>query len=47
MYARDVLTRNPEVLKRVVLVVCPINIDGNEPFSTMNRPHQNVERGGG
>ncbi|HNV80571.1 MAG: M14 family zinc carboxypeptidase [Tenuifilaceae bacterium] len=42
MYARDVLTRNPEVLKRVVLVVCPnFNIDGNEPFSTMNRPHQN------
>jgi len=43
MYLRDLLKiKNPEVLKDVVLLVCPIlNADGNEKISTKNRTNQN------
>ncbi len=42
MYLRDLLKiKNPEVLKDVVLLVCPIlNADGNEKISTKNRTNQ-------
>jgi hypothetical protein len=42
MYARDIITKNPKILDKVILVVCPnFNIDGNEPMSTENRKNQN------
>ncbi|NOU18424.1 MAG: M14 family metallopeptidase [Bacteroidales bacterium] len=43
MYLRDLLKiKNPEVLKDVILLVCPIlNADGNEKISTKNRTNQN------
>jgi hypothetical protein len=43
MYLRDLLkNKNPEILKDVVLLVCPIlNADGNEKISTKNRTNQN------
>ena len=43
MYLRDLLkNKNPEILKDVVLIVCPIlNADGNEKISTKNRTNQN------
>lgn len=42
MYLRDLLkSKNPEILKDVVLLVCPIlNADGNEKISTKNRTNQ-------
>ncbi len=43
MFARDLLKdKNPEILKNVVLLICPIfNADGNEKISTPNRTNQN------
>lgn len=43
MYLRDLLNdKNPEILKNVVLLVCPdLNADGNEKISTKNRTNQN------
>jgi hypothetical protein len=43
MYVRDLLReKNPEVLKNVVLLVCPLfNPDGNEKISPLNRTYQN------
>lgn len=48
MYVRDLLKdKNPEVLKNVVLLVCPdLNADGNERFSTKNRTNQNGPKNG-
>jgi hypothetical protein len=41
MFVRDLLLNKKELLKDVVLLVCPIfNADGNELISTSNRPHQ-------
>jgi len=43
MYVRDLLhEKNPEILKNVVLLVCPLfNPDGNEKISPLNRTYQN------
>ena len=43
MYLRDLLkNKNPEVLKDVVLLVCPnLNADGNDKISKQNRTNQN------
>jgi dipeptidyl-peptidase-4 len=43
MYVRDLLKeKNPEILKNVVLLVCPLfNPDGNEKISPLNRTYQN------
>jgi hypothetical protein len=43
MYLRDLLKeKNPEILKNVVLLVCPLfNADGNEKISPLNRTYQN------
>jgi murein tripeptide amidase MpaA len=43
MYVRDLLLeKNPEILKNVVLLVCPLfNPDGNEKISPLNRTYQN------
>jgi len=43
MYVRDLLSKkNPEALKNIVLLVCPIfNPDGNEKISPQNRTYQN------
>jgi len=43
MYVRDLLkNRNPEILKNVVLLICPLfNPDGNEKISPLNRTYQN------
>jgi murein tripeptide amidase MpaA len=43
MYMRDLLKeKNPEILKKVVLLICPLfNPDGNEKISTANRTNQN------
>jgi len=43
MYLRDMLReKNPEILKNVVLLVCPLfNADGNEKISPLNRTYQN------
>jgi hypothetical protein len=43
MYLRDLLReKNPEILKNVVLLVCPLfNADGNEKISPLNRTYQN------
>ena len=43
MYVRDLLRdRNPELLKNVVLLICPLfNADGNEKISPLNRTYQN------
>ena len=48
MYLRDLLkSKNPEVLKDVVLLVCPIfNADGNEKISVKNRTNQNGPKNG-
>lgn len=42
MLARDILIDRKDILKDVVLLICPIfNPDGNEKISTQNRTHQN------
>jgi len=43
MFVRDLLhEKNPEILKNVVLLVCPLfNPDGNEKISPLNRTYQN------
>jgi hypothetical protein len=43
MFLRDLLKeKNPEILKNVVLLVCPLfNADGNEKISPLNRTYQN------
>jgi dipeptidyl-peptidase-4 len=43
MFVRDLLLeKNPEILKNVVLLVCPLfNPDGNEKISPLNRTYQN------
>jgi hypothetical protein len=48
MYVRDLLKdKNSEILKNVVLLVCPIfNADGNEKISTSNRTNQNGPKNG-
>lgn len=48
MFARDLLKdKNPELLKNVVLLVCPLfNPDGNEKISPLNRTHQNGPENG-
>ncbi len=48
MFARDLLKqKNPEVLKDVVLLICPdLNADGNEKISTQNRTNQNGPKNG-
>ncbi len=48
MYIRDLLKdKNSEVLKNVVLLVCPdLNADGNEKISTKNRTNQNGPKNG-
>jgi hypothetical protein len=48
MYLRDLLKeKNPEILKNVVLLVCPLfNPDGNEKISSLNRTYQNGPENG-
>lgn len=47
MFVRDLLSNRKELLKDVVLLVCPIfNADGNELISTSNRAHQRVPKNG-
>lgn len=48
MYLRDLLKqKNPEVLKDVILLVCPnLNADGNDQISVMNRTNQNGPKNG-
>lgn len=48
MYLRDLLKeKNPEILKNVVLLVCPLfNPDGNEKISPLNRTYQNGPKNG-
>lgn len=47
MFVRDLLANNKELLKDVVLLVCPIfNADGNELISTSNRAHQKGPKNG-
>jgi len=47
MFVRDLLLNRKELLKDVVLLVCPIfNADGNELISTSNRPHQKGPKNG-
>lgn len=47
MFVRDLLLGNKELLKDVVLLVCPIfNPDGNDLISTANRAHQNGPKNG-
>jgi len=48
MYLRDLLKeKNPEILKNVVLLVCPLfNPDGNEKISPLNRTYQNGPENG-
>ncbi|NMB81870.1 MAG: M14 family metallopeptidase [Ignavibacteria bacterium] len=47
MFVRDLLTKRKELLKDVVLLVCPIfNADGNELISTSNRAHQKGPKNG-
>jgi len=43
MFARDLLSgKNPEILKNVVLLICPLfNPDGNEKITPLNRTYQN------
>jgi hypothetical protein len=47
MFARDILNGNKELLKDVILLLCPIfNADGNEPISPKNRTNQNGPKNG-
>lgn len=47
MFVRDLLSNRKELLKDVVLLVCPIfNADGNEMISTSNRAHQKGPKNG-
>jgi hypothetical protein len=47
MFVRDLLLNKKELLKDVVLLVCPIfNADGNELISTSNRAHQKGPKNG-
>lgn len=47
MFARDLLLDRKEILKDVVLLICPIfNIDGNEKISVDNRRHQKGPKNG-
>ncbi|MEW6194960.1 MAG: M14 family metallopeptidase [Bacteroidota bacterium] len=47
MFARDILIDRKEILKDVVLIICPIfNADGNEKISPINRPYQNGPKNG-
>jgi hypothetical protein len=47
MFVRDLLSNRKELLKDVVLLVCPIfNADGNELISTSNRAHQRGPKNG-
>jgi hypothetical protein len=48
MFLRDLFKeKNPEILKNVVLLVCPLfNPDGNEKISPLNRTYQNGPENG-
>jgi hypothetical protein len=47
MFVRDLLLDRKELLKDLVLLVCPIfNADGNELISTTNRAHQKGPKNG-
>lgn len=47
MFIRDLLLKRKEILKDVILLVCPIfNADGNEPISVKNRTNQNGPKNG-
>lgn len=47
MFARDILNGNKDLLKDVILLLCPIfNADGNEPISPKNRTNQNGPKNG-
>lgn len=47
MFVRDLLENRKELLKDIVLLVCPIfNADGNELISTSNRAHQKGPKNG-
>lgn len=47
MFVRDLLANRKELLKDVVLLICPIfNADGNELINTTNRAHQKGPKNG-
>ena len=47
MFARDILLNKKEILKDIVLLICPIfNADGNEKISVDNRRHQKGPKNG-